>query len=295
MAKAPHTPKKSSSVSALKPASKQGKRPNEENSGTDDDPKKSHAVILWAKSENFHLTDALLTLIEDSVMWKGALGFNRGAINDPTPTGKGRSLIHHNTNIEFSKDDLPALRTVIKNWINSLKSTFTKYCNKLGETGHSLVMSGHADKLYEGIEATNVYEAIEKKFPWYLWMSALMGSSPVLSRKAISNSQSYLNLAVLGVDDDADEDETEHHTPTLMVDEDVTLKSIGPLSPRGSLPSDKLEDKEEEVVFLLKIKFTVPAKCATESPAVSQSAKKCKTPQDLVKEVADAEREACLP
>ncbi|KIK79187.1 hypothetical protein PAXRUDRAFT_16464 [Paxillus rubicundulus Ve08.2h10] len=207
MAKAPHTPKKSTLISASKPASKQGKRPNKEKSWTDDDPKKSCAVILWAKSGNFHLTDALLTLIEDSVTWKGALGFDRGAINDPMPTGKG---------------------------------------------------------------------AIEKKFSWYLWMSALMGSSPVLSWKAISNSRSYLDLAVLGVDDDADEDETEHCTPTPMVDEDVALRSIEPLSLCGNLPSDKLEDEEEEVVFLPKIKLTVPAKHATESPAVSQYAKKHK-------------------
>ncbi|KIK92118.1 hypothetical protein PAXRUDRAFT_13422 [Paxillus rubicundulus Ve08.2h10] len=264
------------------------------------------AVILWAKSENFHLTDALLMLIKDSVTWKGALGFNRGAVNDPMPTGKGRSFIqhceditdefflHHNTNSEFVKDNLPALRTVIKNLINSLKSTFTKYHNKLGKTGHGLVTSGHADELYEGSEATNVYEAIEKKFPWYLQMSVLMGSSPVSSWKAISNSQSYLNLAVLGVDDDADEDETECCTPTLMVDEDVALRSIGPLSPCGNLPSDKLEDEEEEVVFLPKIKFTVPVKHTAESPAVTQSSKKHKTPQDLVKEVADTECEARL-
>ncbi|KIK94653.1 hypothetical protein PAXRUDRAFT_434756 [Paxillus rubicundulus Ve08.2h10] len=106
-------------------------------------------------------------------------------------------------------------------------------------------------------------------------MNVLMGSSPVSSWKAISNSQSYLNLAVLGVVDDDDEDETKRHTPILMVDEDVALRSIGPLSPCGNLPSDKLKDEDEEVVFLLRIKLTVPAKHAAESPAVSQSAKKC--------------------
>ncbi|KIK82171.1 hypothetical protein PAXRUDRAFT_14876 [Paxillus rubicundulus Ve08.2h10] len=82
MTKALHTPKKLSLVSASKPASKLDKRPNKENSGTDNHPKKSCA----AKSENFHLTDTLLVLIKNSVTWKGTLGFDKGAVNDPMPT-----------------------------------------------------------------------------------------------------------------------------------------------------------------------------------------------------------------
>jgi hypothetical protein len=43
-----------------------------------------------------------------------------------------------------------------------------------------------------------------------------------------------------------------------------------------------------------KLKLTLPMKRAVDVPAVSQPAKKCKTPQDLIKEVADAEREVRL-
>ena len=74
--------------------------------------------------------DMLLTLIEESVTWKGALGFDKGAVNDPTPTGKGKSFIQHcgdiakafflgnDVDFDFTKDDLPVLKTVIKNRIH---------------------------------------------------------------------------------------------------------------------------------------------------------------------------------
>ncbi|KIK74082.1 hypothetical protein PAXRUDRAFT_562424, partial [Paxillus rubicundulus Ve08.2h10] len=128
-----HTPKKTSRpspVSVSKPTTQKATKPGKENLMAADDLKKAWAVVLWAKPENFHLTDTLLTLIEESVTWKGALGFNKGAVNDPTPTGKGKSFIQHcediveafflvhNADINFTKADLPALKTVIKNWIN---------------------------------------------------------------------------------------------------------------------------------------------------------------------------------
>ena len=48
-------------------------------------------------------------------------------------------------------------------------------------------------------------EDIQKKFPWYLRMAALVGGSPKYSRKAVSNSQSVLDLTVLATESPDDE------------------------------------------------------------------------------------------
>ncbi|KAF9230751.1 hypothetical protein BU15DRAFT_83237 [Melanogaster broomeanus] len=293
------TPKKTLPVSASKPTPHKATKANKENLRATNDSKKARAVVLWAKPENFHLTDTLLTLIEESVTWKGALGFDKGAVNDPTPTGKGKSFIQHwediaeaffldcnaDANINFTKGDLPLLKTVIKNQINSLKSTFAEYHNKLGETGHGLVTSGRSDELYEGSEAANVYDAIKKKFPWYLRMNDLMGGSPISSRKAVTNSQSILDLSVLGAKDDNNDDED---------DGDVCLNGSGPLSPCSNLPFSKFEEDFEEENVLPKLKLALPSKRVAESPVISHASKKRNTPQDLVREVADADRKARL-
>ncbi|KAF9218608.1 hypothetical protein BS17DRAFT_770589 [Gyrodon lividus] len=229
--------------------------------------------------------DVLLTLIEDSVTWKGALGFNKGAVTGLTPTGKGKSFIQHCEDIaeafflghamdfKFTKGNLPVLKTI---HINSLKSTFMENHNKLGEIGYGLVMTGCLDELYEGSDAANVYEVIDKKF---------------LCCKAVSNSQSVLDLTVLGLKNDDEEDNLACHMPTLIINEDAPL---GSLSPCGNLPGEKLDDEDDDNFTLLKLKLAIPLKCVAESPVGSRSAKKWKTPQDLVKEVAGAECEACL-
>jgi len=78
----------------------------------------------------------------------------------------------------------------------------------------------------------------------------------------------------------------------------MPLKSADPLSPRGNLPpslSKFREDfEEEEDVSFPKLKLTLPMKRKHESPAISHVSKKRKSPQDLVREVADAECQARL-
>ncbi|KAG9313213.1 hypothetical protein JVU11DRAFT_6672 [Chiua virens] len=188
---------------------------DKENKG---ETKKAQAVIHWAKPENFHLTDSLLTLIEDSVTWKVALGFDKGPFPNPTPTGKGKTLIQHCSDIAevfflggdvfsdggYTKDDLPMLKGVIKNRVHSLKSAYTEHRKTLGETGHGLITTGCVGELQEGSNIANAWELIEEKFPWYLHLNELMGGSPVSSRKAIANSQSNLDLAVLGIENEVE-------------------------------------------------------------------------------------------
>ncbi|KAF9235926.1 hypothetical protein BU15DRAFT_64469 [Melanogaster broomeanus] len=282
---------------------------NKENSEASHDAKPKARTTTLAKPENHHMTDSLLTLIEDSVTWKGALGFDKGAEVDSTPTGKGKNFLQHCADIataffvtgevgsEWEPHDVPSLKIVIKNQINrrvnlgmslSLKTTYQAYRKELGETGHGLVVAGREEELYEGSPAANVYEDIQKKFPWYRRMDELMGSSPAHNRSAVSNSQSTLDLSVLGGNDTDNEDNISRRTPTPMDDDDVIP---WPLSPLANL---HVEEDVKDVVSPRKLKLVVPSKRSADSAAVSQSTKKRKTPQDLVKEVADAERQARL-
>jgi hypothetical protein len=81
----------------------------------------------WTKPENQHITDSLLTLIEDTVVWKGAFGFDNGVEKDTTPTGKGKNIIEHCAGIakalfttgekdsDYMNADLVHLWGVVKN------------------------------------------------------------------------------------------------------------------------------------------------------------------------------------
>ncbi|KIK98010.1 hypothetical protein PAXRUDRAFT_135087 [Paxillus rubicundulus Ve08.2h10] len=277
---------------------------NKENPKAGGDTKKSHAMTVhWAKPENYHMTDSLLTLIEDSITWKGALGFNKGAEINPTPTSKGKSVVQHCTDIavaffatndansEWTPCDIPLLKVVIKNRINSLRTTYQAFHKELGETGHGLIVAWHKEGLYEGSPAANVYKDIQKKFPWYHHMDELMGSSPAYNCSTVTNSQSALDLTVLGGNDTDHEDDVSHHSiSTPLEDEGVSVLSW-PLSPQANMPADK---DIMDLVSPQKLKLVVPLKHSADPPAVPQSIKKRKTPQDLVKEVVDVERQAHL-
>ena len=155
-------------------------------------------------------------------------------------------------------------------------------------------------------------DEIQLKFPWYLCMHALMGSSPIVSRKSISNSKSDIDLTVLGggdIEDGKDEDsispsddvynhlvdfwdqQLAHRTPTPMEDDDAPRESSHPPSWRGSISDDG--DGEADT-SPLKLRGPLSSKWAADTQATSSSVKKRKTPQDFMKEVADAEREARL-
>ncbi|KIJ61907.1 hypothetical protein HYDPIDRAFT_169487 [Hydnomerulius pinastri MD-312] len=300
---APRTPAKTKKAPAAKGSAKKKTKSDKEN--VDDAPaKKAKVIVHWAKGENHHITDTLLTLIEDSVVWKGAFGFDKGVENDPTPTGQGKSIIEHCVDIakvlfateekdsEWAHYDLAHLKGVVKNRVMSLKGTYTEFRNKLGETGHGLIVAGREDEMRMGSDIANVYDEIQLKFPWYLRMHALMGTSPVASRKSISNSKSDIDLTVLGGEEGEDGDDFSRRTPTPMEDDDAPLGSSRPPTPQAAVLDDN--DEEEADATPLKLRVTLPSKRATDTPLASRSVKKRRTPQDLVKEVADAERETRL-
>ncbi|KAF9226014.1 hypothetical protein BS17DRAFT_765109, partial [Gyrodon lividus] len=122
---------------------------------------KARVMVHWAKADNHHITDTLLTLIEDSVTWKGIFGFDKGVKKDSTPTGKGKSIIQHcadiakvlfsigKKNSEWNNDNLAHLRGMVKN-----------RGHVLGETGHGLIIGGHEDELHAGSDIANVYAEV---------------------------------------------------------------------------------------------------------------------------------------
>ncbi|KAF8442020.1 hypothetical protein L210DRAFT_987512 [Boletus edulis BED1] len=270
--------------------------------------KKARVTVHWTKPGNHHIMDTLLTLIEDSVIWKGAFGFNKGAEKDTTPTGKGKSIMEHCSGIakvlfttsekdsEYTDADLVHLRGVVKNRVMSLKGTYIEYRNNLGETGHGLIISGREDELHIGSEMANVYDEIKSKFLWYLRSHALMGSSPIVCRKSISNSKSDIDLTVLGGgdggDDEDEDDQFARRTPTPMEDDDAPRGSSRPPSRQGSISDNG--DEEDDTSPLKLRQVPLSSKRAADTQATLSSVKKRKTPQDFMKEMADAECEARL-
>ncbi|KAI6000094.1 hypothetical protein EDD15DRAFT_2193544 [Pisolithus albus] len=272
-------------------ADKENINQTETSSLADDEVKSPRVVVPWGKEDYFHKTDALFSLIEDSPTWRAAFGFDLGGLKNPTPTGKGKSLIQHCADIAiaffitgekestWTTKDIKLLRGVIKNR------------ELLGETGHGLVVAGSTSELYQGSEAANAWENIEKKFPWYCCMAALIGGNPNYSRKAISNSQSALDLSVL--DHAVDEEENGDPCTPVPFDDEEEEDIPDPSSPLQEFTLDDSKEKCREGQHRVqeKFKLTIPSKRSSDVSSVSQSAKKHKTPQDFIKEVAHAERE----
>ncbi|KAG2133819.1 uncharacterized protein EDB93DRAFT_1173606 [Suillus bovinus] len=60
-------------------------------------------MIPWSKPENHHLTDQLLTLIEDSELWKAVFGFDKGTSGSVVATGKGKNTLKHSAGAQFER------------------------------------------------------------------------------------------------------------------------------------------------------------------------------------------------
>ncbi|KIJ11090.1 hypothetical protein PAXINDRAFT_101811 [Paxillus involutus ATCC 200175] len=114
----PSTPKAQKSELAQL---QEGSQVEQGNAGDGDDTKNPHVVtvVSWAKPEHIHMTDTLLTLIEDSVTWKGAWKKSY------------QSLIHHCDDIavaffltgdkdsKWTLNDIKMLKVVIENRVSA--------------------------------------------------------------------------------------------------------------------------------------------------------------------------------
>jgi hypothetical protein len=88
---------------------------------------RAEVYCRWSKKENHYITSELLTLIEDSAVYKVAFGFHKGDAGVVNSGGK-KSKDHHlaiaqrlfidSAEFEWEADDLPQLSNVVKNRIN---------------------------------------------------------------------------------------------------------------------------------------------------------------------------------
>lgn len=83
-------------------------------------------LYRWAKKKNHHLTDSLLTIIEENAVYKVAFGFDKG--DDDNNTGNGKRVGDHHLKLAeklfidvedaiWISSDLSKLKEVVKNYI----------------------------------------------------------------------------------------------------------------------------------------------------------------------------------
>lgn len=181
-------------------------------------------------------------------------------------------------------------------------------------------MSDKEDKIIEDTEISNVYgeypidldllymsitlvDVIKLKFPWYKWMHALMGTSPVVSHAAVANSNSVLDLSVLDDNSDCDKsgEENEEVCVVLVTVLDNPNTSTQKPIPWSSSPARDYGqespglDNSSDVGYLSPIVTPVKIKIpAASSMALKPSSVRKKTAADLAWEVANAEHQARL-
>ncbi|KAJ7435371.1 hypothetical protein B0H11DRAFT_1937674 [Mycena galericulata] len=185
--------------------------------------------------------DQLLTLIESKPSYRQAFGFDKGTTGTVSMGGKNLGNLHAEIaeslfvtpeGSKYTMDDLPALESVVKNCIGALKTKYKDYRTLLGSTGQGLVEN---DKTKD-IEPGNLIKA---KFPWYLRMHVLMGSSPTVDCSALAHSQTRVDLSVLDgrgkkvVPIDSDDNSASDAESDKISNWD---KSDGPLSISSSSP-----------------------------------------------------------
>ncbi|KAJ6607153.1 hypothetical protein B0H10DRAFT_2228165 [Mycena sp. CBHHK59/15] len=100
-------------------------------------------------SENFHLTDELLTGQSEAVDTGGK------TLQTLYMEVAERLFITDKTNTIYSAEDLPGLGGVIKNCVAALKKGFQEHHTTLGATGHGLVSAGQEGDIVAGSEIAN--------------------------------------------------------------------------------------------------------------------------------------------
>ncbi|KAF8160102.1 hypothetical protein K438DRAFT_2025870 [Mycena galopus ATCC 62051] len=222
-------------------------------------------VVQWAKEEFYYLTSELLTVIEGKARYRQALGFAKG-INGPVDTG-GKKLpailadiaedlfIKDKSDTKYTTEDLPVLAGVVKNRVAAMKTKYTDYHKKLGATGHGLIAAGKADEITGGTVIANAWEEITQKFPWYMRMDTLMGTSPVVNRSAVAHSQTRVDLGVLDRSGEAHDGPIELDSDD---DSDGKISNWGPSSPTPIGANEDDDGTDSPVTPAAKVKKEVP-------------------------------------
>ncbi|KAL1692378.1 hypothetical protein GGG16DRAFT_101908 [Schizophyllum commune] len=188
--------------------------------------------VPWRRKDVLKYTYELLSIISDKTKYKIAFNMDKGAASldpdapedpnksNPTaatqkdhaesiarklflPTVREDGTISYavkdgSLNGLYTVDDLPALGTIVKARILALKKKYTESRSRLGETGMGLAARGKTSEMTPGSHMKNVWDDIVKKFPFFMTLHALMGSSPTVDRAAMANSMTQPDTSILG-------------------------------------------------------------------------------------------------
>ncbi|KAF8576903.1 hypothetical protein K439DRAFT_1622528 [Ramaria rubella] len=147
-------------------------------------------------------------MISDSRVLRQAFNFDTSDSLGPINSGGKKtadhqreiasSLLQNDPSGQWVSTHVKTLGIVIKNRINALKKKYLELYNELGSTGHGLIEDDREDEIWADSIISNVWDKIQKTFPWYKEMSTLLKSSPVVDKDASANSTMELMTQPLG-------------------------------------------------------------------------------------------------
>ncbi|KAF8592633.1 hypothetical protein K439DRAFT_1610402 [Ramaria rubella] len=147
-----------------------------ENAGLEGDDKErssSAAIVKWANPELHYLTSNLINMISDSRVLRQAFNFDTSDSSGPINSGGKKTADHQ----------------------HEIASSLLQ--NDPSSTGHGLIEDNREDEIWANSIISNIWDKIQKTFPWYKEMSTLLKSSPVVDKDASANSTTELDLSVL--------------------------------------------------------------------------------------------------
>ncbi|KAF8992328.1 hypothetical protein BDQ17DRAFT_229841 [Cyathus striatus] len=131
--------------------------------------------IRWSDPKNFHLTDSLLSWIEENVSYRRIFGFkpiemqsttNRTSLTIIQACREIVPMVFLETSMSVEK--LEKLALAFKACMKKPSTKYKEYYNQLGSTGHGLIEEGRKAEIHEGTEIFNAWQKIQREFPWYL-------------------------------------------------------------------------------------------------------------------------------
>ncbi|KAF8581018.1 hypothetical protein K439DRAFT_1517445 [Ramaria rubella] len=213
------------SLSTSKPKKKKkkaNKRDGEEDAGSEGEDgertnSSSAVIVKWANLDFHYLTSTLINMISDNCVWRQGFNFDMSDSSEPINSG-GKKPADHQREIaklllqddasgRWTMADIKTLGNVIKNCIHALRKKYFEFRNELGTTGHGLIEEEREDEIWVDSAISNVWDKIQKSFPWYKELSCLLKASPIIDKEALANSATELDLSVLGCTSDVSDDD----------------------------------------------------------------------------------------
>ncbi|KAF8584007.1 hypothetical protein K439DRAFT_1616995 [Ramaria rubella] len=128
-------------------------------------------------------------MISDNHVWRQAFNFDTSDSMEPINSGGKKTADHQREIAKVLLQDDPS---------GKLRKKYFELQNELGATGHGLIEDEQELEIWDDSVISNVWEKIQKIFPWYKDLSQLLKASPLVDREASANSATDLDLMVLG-------------------------------------------------------------------------------------------------